>query len=68
MAWDFYFKDSRPARTIIKLLKEFVLFLKVQFKVTIKVIESDNEIFSVKQDVRRWCVSEGIVIKPSAST
>jgi len=66
LAWDFYFKDNRPARTIIKLLKEFVQFMKVQFRVTVKVIESDNEIFSVKQDVHKWCVSEGIVIEPSA--
>ena len=64
--WDFYFKDNRPARSIIKELDEFVLFAKVQFNITVKVIESDNEIFTVKADVERWCTSKGIKIEPSA--
>lgn len=65
-AWDFYFKDNRPARSIIKLLSNFVLFMKVQFNITVKVIESDNEIFSVKPEVGRWCSAQGIRIEPSA--
>ena len=65
-AWDLYFKDNRPARSIIKLLSTFVLFMKVQYNTTVKAIESDNEIFSVKADVEKWCSAQGIKIEPSA--
>ena len=64
--WDLYFNDNRLARSIIKLLHSFVQFLKVQFNVTVKIIESDNEIFSVKADVEKWCLAKGIKIEPSA--
>ena len=64
--WDFYFKDNRPARSVIKVLSNFVLFMTVQFSVTVKVIESDNEIVTVKAEVERWCTSQGIKIEPSA--
>ena len=64
--WDLYFKDNCPARSIIKLLNSFVQFLKVQFNVTVKIIESDNKIFSVKADVEKWCSAKGIKIEPSA--
>ncbi|KAL5371948.1 hypothetical protein DPSP01_013875, partial [Paraphaeosphaeria sporulosa] len=64
--WDFYFKDNRPARSIIKVLNDLILLLIVQFGVTIKVIKSDNEIFTVKADVERWYMSKGIKIEPSA--
>jgi hypothetical protein len=53
LTWDLYFKDNRLARTIIKLLSTFALFLKVQFNVTVKLIESNNDIFSIKIDVKR---------------
>lgn len=64
--WDLYFKDNRPARSIIRLLSNFVTFLKKQFNIEVKVIEADNEIYSVKQDVAKWCDAQGIVIEPSA--
>ena len=64
--WDFYFTGNRTASAIIKHLSAFVNFLKVQFNLTIKVIESDNEIFSVKPEVKRWCINKGIAIEPSA--
>lgn len=64
--WDFYFKDNRPARSIIRLLGIFVQFLKKQFNITVKVIETDNEIVTVKQEVERWCTSLSIRIEPSA--
>ncbi|KAF7445741.1 gag-pre-integrs domain containing protein [Pyrenophora tritici-repentis] len=48
--WDFYFKDNRPARSIIRLLGLFVQFMKKQFNITVKVIETDNEIVTVKQE------------------
>jgi hypothetical protein len=64
--WDFYFKDNRPARSIIRLLGIFVQFMKKQFNITVKVIETDNEIVTVKQEVERWCTSLSIRIEPSA--
>jgi len=64
--WDFYFKDNRPARSIIRLLSLFVQFMKKQFNITVKVIETDNEIVTVKQEVERWCTSLSIRIEPSA--
>jgi hypothetical protein len=64
--WDFYFKDNRPARSIIRLLGLFVQFMKKQFNITVKVIETDNEIVTVKQEVERWCTSLSIRIEPSA--
>jgi hypothetical protein len=68
--WDFYFKDNRPARSIIRLLGLFVQFMKKQFNITVKVIETDNEIVTVKQEVERWCTSMSIRmsirIEPSA--
>jgi hypothetical protein len=64
--WDFYFKDNRPARSIIRLLNLFVQFMKKQFNITVKVIETDNEIVTVKQEVERWCTSQSIKLEPSA--
>ncbi|KAI0569423.1 gag-pre-integrs domain-containing protein, partial [Pyrenophora tritici-repentis] len=49
--WDFYFKDNRPIRSIIRLLGLFVQSLKKQFSITVKVIETDNEIVTVEQEV-----------------
>ncbi|KAF7573996.1 hypothetical protein PtrM4_056190 [Pyrenophora tritici-repentis] len=51
--WDFYFKDNRPARSIIRLLALFIQFMKKQFNITVKVIETDNEIITVKQEVEK---------------
>jgi hypothetical protein len=51
--WDFYFKDNRPARSIIRLLGLFVAFMKKQFNIIVKVIETDNEIVTVKQEVKK---------------
>ncbi|KAF7565077.1 hypothetical protein PtrM4_045110 [Pyrenophora tritici-repentis] len=53
--WDFYLSDNRTARVILKSLKMFVTFMMNQFGITVKVIETDNEIFSVKPEVARWC-------------
>ncbi|KAH5706327.1 RNA-directed DNA polymerase [Parastagonospora nodorum] len=64
--WDFYFKDNRPARSIIRLLGLFVQFMKKQFNITVKVIETDNEIVTVKQEVEKWCTSLSIRLEPSA--
>ncbi|KAF7573323.1 hypothetical protein PtrM4_082280 [Pyrenophora tritici-repentis] len=64
--WDFYFKDNRPARSIIRLLGLFVQFMKKQFNITVKVIETDNEIVTVKQEVEKWCTSLSIKLEPSA--
>ncbi|KAF7565202.1 hypothetical protein PtrM4_046360 [Pyrenophora tritici-repentis] len=64
--WDFYFKDNRPARSIIRLLALFIQFMKKQFNITVKVIETDNEIVTVKQEVEKWCTSLSIRLEPSA--
>ena len=64
--WDFYFKDNRPARSIISTLSIFVKFLKSQFNITVKVIETDNEIVTVKQQVEKWCTAQNIRLEPSA--
>ncbi|KAI1508873.1 GAG-pre-integrase domain containing protein [Pyrenophora tritici-repentis] len=64
--WDFYLSDNRTARVILKSLKMLVTFMMNQFGITVKVIETDNEIFSVKPEVARWCRTRGIVLEPSA--
>lgn len=64
--WDFYFKDNRPARSIIRLLDIFFKFLSKQFNIAVKVIESDNEITTRKSEVSMWCKSLGIKLEPSA--
>jgi len=64
--WDFYFTDNRTAKSIIKSLTNFFQFLKNQFGITPKVIEADNEITTVKPDVKRWLQTQGIVVEPSA--
>ncbi|KAF7565076.1 hypothetical protein PtrM4_045100 [Pyrenophora tritici-repentis] len=64
--WDFYLSDNRTARVILKSLKMFVTFMMNQFGITVKVIETDNEIFSVKPEVARWCRTRGIVLESSA--
>jgi hypothetical protein len=64
--WDFYFKDNRLARTIVRQLGLFIQFMKKQFNITVKVIETNNEIVTVKQEVERWCTSLSIRLKPSA--
>ena len=49
--WDYYFKDNRTARLIIKLLKSFVILIKTQFNITIKIIKTNNKIITVKLEV-----------------
>jgi hypothetical protein len=64
--WDFYFKDNRPAHSIIRLLGLFITFIKKQFNITVKVIKTNNKIVTVKQEVKKWCTSLSIRIEPSA--
>ncbi|EFQ90140.1 hypothetical protein PTT_13345 [Pyrenophora teres f. teres 0-1] len=64
--YDFYFKDNRPARSIIRLLGLFSQFMKRQYNITVKVIEIDNEIVTVKQEVEKWCANLLIQLEPSA--
>ncbi|KAI8930550.1 hypothetical protein NX059_012545 [Plenodomus lindquistii] len=66
MQWDYYFTDNRTAKSIIKLLSNFILFLKNHFNITVKIIEADNEITTVKPEVQRYLSSQGIIIEPSA--
>jgi hypothetical protein len=66
MQWDLYFSDHRTARSIIKLLSIFTLFLKNHYNISVKTIEADNEITTVKPEVERWLATQGIIIEPSA--
>ena len=53
MQWDLYFTDHRTAKSIIKALSIFILFLKNHYNISVKTIEADNEITSVKPEVER---------------
>ena len=66
MQWDFYFTDHRTAKSIIKALSIFILFLKNHYNISVKTIEADNEITLVKPEVERWLATQGIVVEPSA--
>jgi hypothetical protein len=66
MQWDFYFTDHRTAKSIIKSLSIFILFLKNHYNISVKTIEADNEITTVKPDVERWLATQGIIVEPSA--
>ena len=64
--WDFYFKDNRLGKSIIRLLDIIVQFLKKQYNITVKVIECDGEIATTKPEVARWCTAQAIRLEPSA--
>lgn len=64
--WDFYFKDNRTAKSIIFFLDIIVRFLKVQYNITVKVIECDGEIATTKPEVGRWCTTRSIRLECSA--
>ncbi|KAF7564176.1 uncharacterized protein PtrM4_154110 [Pyrenophora tritici-repentis] len=64
--WDFYLTDNRTAKSIIRVLSNFLTFLQNQYNITPKVIETDNEITTVKPDVERWIRGQGIAVEPSA--
>ncbi|KAI1676002.1 rve multi-domain protein [Pyrenophora tritici-repentis] len=66
LQWDFYLIDNRTARSIIKILTNFLTFLKNQYNITPKVVETDNEIATVKPEVMRWLQARGIIVEPSA--
>jgi hypothetical protein len=66
LQWDFYFTDNRTARSIIDKLSTFLTFLKNHYNVTVKTIEADNEITTVKPEVKQWLERQGIIIEPSA--
>jgi hypothetical protein len=66
LQWDLYFTDHRTARSIIKGLSLFILFLKNHYNISVKTIEADNEITTVKPEVERWLAAQGIIIEPSA--
>jgi hypothetical protein len=48
LQWDLYFTDNRTASSIIKKLSNLILFLKNHYNITVKVIELDNEIITIK--------------------
>jgi hypothetical protein len=54
MQWDLYFTDHQTAKLIIKALSIFILFLKNHYNIAVKTIKADNEIATVKLDVKRW--------------
>lgn len=62
--WDFYLKDH-SARAIIQALQTFTTFLKTQFSITVKVIETDNEMFR-SAEAQRWADAQGVLVEPSA--
>lgn len=64
--WDFYLTDNRTAKSITRVLSNFLTFLQNQYNITPKVIETDNEITTVKPDVERWIRGKGIAVEPSA--
>ncbi|KAK1912632.1 hypothetical protein P3342_004568 [Pyrenophora teres f. teres] len=66
LQWDLYFTDNRIAKSIIRLLTIFLLFLKNYYNISVKTIELDNEITTVKLDVERWLATKGIKVEPSA--
>ncbi|KAI0568257.1 polyprotein, partial [Pyrenophora tritici-repentis] len=66
LQWDLYFTDNRTAKSIIRLLTTFFLFMKNHYNISVKTIESDNEITTVKPDVERWLATQGIRVEPSA--
>ena len=66
LQWDLYFTDNRTAKSIIRLLTIFLLFLKNHYNISVKTIELDNEITTVKLDVERWLATQGIKVEPSA--
>lgn len=66
MQWDLYFTDHRTTKSIIKALSIFFLFLKNHYNISVKTIEADNEITTVKPDVQRWLATQGIIVEPSA--
>lgn len=53
MQQDLYFTDHQTAKSIIKALLIFILFLKNHYNITVKTIKADNEIATVKLDVKR---------------
>ena len=66
LQWDFYLTDNRTAKSIIKILPNFIKFLQNQYNITPKVVETDNEIATVKPEVMRWLQAQGIAVEPSA--
>ena len=64
--WDFYLTDNRTAKSIIKMLTNFLKFLQNQYNITPKTFETDNEITTVKPEVIRWLQAQGIAVEPSA--
>ena len=66
MQQDYYFTNNQTAKSIIKLLLNFILFLKNYFNINVKIIKADNEITTVKTEVQRYLLLQGIIIKPLA--
>jgi hypothetical protein len=67
LIWDYYLAD-RTGGTLLRIIKQFVAFLERQFKVKLKVIESDNEMFhhDKKTASHKWCDAQGISLELSA--
>lgn len=57
--WDYYLRD-RKADTIITALKSHIGFLQRQYGISVKAIESDNEIVSIKGRVKDFLDSQFI--------
>lgn len=63
--WDYYLED-RTSETIIQALRHLLQTLE-RYKIHPRVVECDNEIYSVKPRVRSWLEKEGkIKVEPSA--
>ena len=63
--WDYYLPD-RTAATICACLEDAFRLITNHLSASIKIVEADQEIVSVKPAVRKWIESQGISLEPSA--
>ena len=66
LCWEYYMSD-RKARTIISALRHFFGMLKRQYDIEPKIVEADNEITTVKPEVKAYLINEEkVIVEPSA--
>ena len=60
-----YTLPNKREVTLLKILKEFVAFVKTRYDCTVRVLRSDGE-RSLGDNFTSWIKTEGITFDPSA--
>ncbi|RFN41883.1 putative retrotransposon hobs hobase [Fusarium flagelliforme] len=64
MVWDYYF-ENRQEENLLAMMKNFTQMLKTMYDITLRTVETDNELRRSRQ-ISVWLTREGIAVEECA--